>query len=228
MKLRLLMGLVAVLASLVPGAAALGSLPAGEPTVGLDRLNAASSPLTVTRGVATFDAVPTTLDVSALKAQGLTVQAMKNLPLALVRGTVQSMNSAVQVGAANDIYPDEKLELFDQSSSDAMGAAIPRANGFTGKGTTVAVVDSGCDASHPDLADHVVHNVKLYSAEYLNIPPDSSNTVVVPVEMGAVSELRPRVGPRHARFRNHRRRRSYGARAHRRRAGREPRLLLDR
>jgi serine protease AprX len=47
----------------------------------------------------------------------------------------------------------------------------------------VAVIDSGCDASHPDLADHVVHNVKLYSAEYGNIPPDSSNTIVVPVEM---------------------------------------------
>jgi len=109
---------------------------------------------------------------------------MKHLPLALVRGTVQSMSAAVAGGAANDVYPDDKIELFDQASADAMGAATPRANGFTGKGVTVAVVDSGCDASHPDLADHVVHNVKLYSAEYVNIPPDSSNTVVVPVEKG--------------------------------------------
>ena len=31
------------------------------------------------------------------------------------------------------------------------------------RGLAVAVVDSGCDASHPDPADHVVHNVKLYS-----------------------------------------------------------------
>jgi serine protease AprX len=65
-----------------------------------------------------------------------------------------------------------------------MGAATPRANGFTGKGVTVAVVDSGCDASHPDLADHVVHNVKLYSAEYANVAPDSSNTIAVPIELG--------------------------------------------
>jgi serine protease AprX len=183
MKLRLL-GLAAVLAALLPSAVALGSLPAGEPTVGLDRLTAGSAPLNVVRGIATFDAVPTALDVAALKVHGLTVQPMKNLPLALVRGTVQSMESAVDLGAANDIYPDDPVELLDTASSDAMGAAIPRANGFTGKGTTVAVVDSGCDASHPDLADHVVHNVKLYSAEYLNIPPDSSNTIAVPIEVG--------------------------------------------
>jgi serine protease AprX len=65
-----------------------------------------------------------------------------------------------------------------------MGAATLRAAGLTGRGVTVGIVDSGCDASHPDLADHVVHNVKLYSAEYANLPPDSSNTIVVPVEMG--------------------------------------------
>jgi serine protease AprX len=184
MKFRLLLGLVSVLAAFVPGSPALGSLPAGEPTVGLARLNAASSPLTSVRGIATFDAAPTALDVAALKGHGLTVQPMKHLPLALVRGTVQSMESAVSLGAANDIYPDDKIELFDTASSDAMGAATTRANGLTGKATTVAVVDSGCDASHPDLADHVTHNVKLYSAEYLNIPPDSSNTIAVPIEAG--------------------------------------------
>jgi serine protease AprX len=184
MHLRLLLGLVAVLAVLVPGGPAAGSLPPGEPTVGLDRLTGTSSPLSVVRGIATFDAPPTALDVSALQAHGLTVQPMKHLPLALVRGTVQSMSNAVVGGAANDVYPDDRIQLLDQTSADAMGAAVTRAAGYTGKGVTVAVVDSGCDASHPDLADHVTHNVKLYSTEYVNIPPDSSNTIVVPVERG--------------------------------------------
>jgi serine protease AprX len=58
------------------------------------------------------------------------------------------------------------------------------ARGITGQGVTVGVVDSGCDATHPDLADHVVHNVKLVSGEYVNLPPDSSNTIVVPVDVG--------------------------------------------
>jgi serine protease AprX len=65
-----------------------------------------------------------------------------------------------------------------------MGAATLRAAGLTGQGVTVGVVDSGCDASHPDLADHVAHNVKLYSGEYVNLPPDSSTTIVVPIEEG--------------------------------------------
>ena len=183
MKLRLLLGLVLALGAFVP-AAAHASLPPGDPTVGIDRLAAGHSSLAVVRGIATFEAAPTSLDVAALKSHGLTVQPMKHLPLALVRGTVQSMESAVALGHANDIYPDDPIELHDQASADAMGSAIPRANGFTGKATTVAVVDSGCDASHPDLADHVTHNVKLYSAEYLNIPPDSSNTIAVPIEQG--------------------------------------------
>ena len=184
MKLRLLLGLFAAVAALVPSAGALASLPAGEPTVGLARLTAASSPLTSVRGIATLHAAPTALDVAALKGHGLTVQPMKHLPLALVRGTVQSMESAVSLGTVNDIYPDDRVELFDTASSDAMGAATTRANGLTGKATTVAVVDSGCDASHPDLADHVTHNVKLYSAEYVNVPPDSSHTIAVPIEAG--------------------------------------------
>ncbi len=186
MKIRplLLAFLAALVAALLSSAGALGSSTATADTIGLARLDAASSPTSVVRGIATFDAVPTVANVAALKAYGLTVQPMKHLPLALVLGPVASIDAAVQGGAANDVYPDEQLRYFDRSSADAMGAALPRAKGFTGKGVTVAVVDSGCDASHPDLADHVVHNVKLYSAEYANVTPDSSNTIVVPVELG--------------------------------------------
>ena len=108
---------------------------------------------------------------------------MKHLPLALVHGSIGAIARAVATGAANDVYPDERIELLDRQSADAMGAARARARGFTGKGVTAAVVDSGCDGSHPDLADHVIHNVKLVSAEYLNIRPDSSNTIVVPIHL---------------------------------------------
>ncbi|HEX6139062.1 MAG TPA: S8 family serine peptidase, partial [Candidatus Limnocylindria bacterium] len=157
---------------------------AGDLPIGLSRLVAAYDPTSVTRGIATFDVVPGALQVSALRTLGLEVQPMEHVPLALVRGPVSAMQLAVTGGTANDVYPDEPIQLLDTASSDAMGAAAVRAAGFTGKGVTVAVVDSGCDASHPDLADHVSHNVKLYSGEYVNLPPDSSTTIVVPIEMG--------------------------------------------
>ncbi|MGH8286183.1 MAG: S8 family serine peptidase, partial [Steroidobacteraceae bacterium] len=151
---------------------------------GLARLLAAYDGVALTRGIATFDAIPTATQVAALQGLGLAVQPMRRVPLALLYGTAAAMQNAVAAGFATDVYPDEPIELFDTASSDAMGAAAPRAAGLTGKGVTVGIVDSGCDASHPDLADHVVHNVKLYSGEYVNVRPDGSNTIVVPFEMG--------------------------------------------
>ncbi len=151
---------------------------------GLSRLLTAYDGTALTRGIATFETAPGPGQVAALQGLGLAVQPLRHVPLAVVHGAVAAMQAAVAAGLAQDIYPDEPITLFDTASADAMGAAVPRAAGLTGHGVTVAVVDSGCDASHPDLADHVVHNVKLYSGEYANIRPDGSNTIVVPVEMG--------------------------------------------
>lgn len=148
---------------------------------GLDQLAGATGSLT---GIATTSTVPTAGTVDALEQLGLVVQPMEHLPLAIVRGPVDAMRAAVTAGVVEDVYPQQRIELLDTASSDAMGAAVTRAAGLTGAGVTVGVVDSGCDASHPDLADHVTHNVKLVSAEYANIPPDSSNTIVVPMEAG--------------------------------------------
>ena len=178
------LALAALLGPATSGRVRALELPLGD-TPGLSALLASpASAVGTVRGIATFDSVPTAGDVAALEGLGLTVQPMRHVPLALVAGTAASMQAAVLNGTAQDVYPDEPIQLFDTASSDAMGSATLRAAGLTGKGVTVAVVDSGCDASHPDLADHVVHNVKLYSAEYANVPPDASNRIVVPIEAG--------------------------------------------
>lgn len=151
-------------------------------TPGLDRLLAEGSGAAT--GIATLDAVPTSAVASALGSLGLEVQLMEHLPLAIVRGPVSAMQAAVQAGVAQDVYPDEELQYLDTASSDAMGAAAFRDAGLTGQGVTVAVVDSGCDASHPDLADHVVHNVKVVGPEYVNGAVDSGTTIAIPIEEG--------------------------------------------
>jgi serine protease AprX len=175
-----------VLASGPPSGAAQAQAPAPS-RVGLDRLLATDAGSA--RGIATFSAVPTAAEVSALRKLGLVVQPMRRLPLALVQGPVSALTRAVSNGTANDVYPDERLEYLDTTSSNSVSSSLGaaerlRAHGFTGKGVTVGIVDSGCDGTHPDLADHIKHNVTLISGEYANQQPNEGNTLVVPVDQG--------------------------------------------
>src|SRR6476660_9516555 len=72
---------------LLPSALDVGANP------GLTALLTNSDPTTHVRGIAEFSSVPTAAQVAALKGLGLTVQAMKHVPLALVSGTVAQMQS---------------------------------------------------------------------------------------------------------------------------------------
>jgi serine protease AprX len=159
------------------------SLAASHP--GLGRLLADGT--TTGRAIVTFPSVPTAAQVSALEDLGLTVQPMTRLPLALVAGTPGRLAATVTSGIGRDVYPDERLDYLDTASSDAMSTSVSaarslRARGLTGKGVTVGIVDSGCDGTHPDLADRIQHNVTLLSPEYANAGSDP--TLVVPVDQG--------------------------------------------
>jgi serine protease AprX len=178
----LLIGIVtaALLATAAPQVSAASTTNAR----GLSALLASHSTSDVVRGIAVFSAIPSASQANALNSLGLTVQPMKKVRLALVAGPVSAMQRAVTSGIALDVYPDRSIELLDTKSANAMGTASLRAAGWTGKGVTVGVVDSGCDASHPDLANQVVHNVTLASAEYANIHPNGDNTVIVAQETG--------------------------------------------
>ncbi|MEQ4522848.1 S8 family peptidase [Nocardioides kribbensis] len=170
----------------LPSAADLAALRATRP--GLDRLLATGA--LEDRAVVSFAAAPSAAQVAALRDLGLVVQPMQRLPLALVQGSTAQLVAAVAGGTALDAHPDEELDLLDTASSDVVssspGAARAlRARGLTGEGVTVGVVDSGCDATHPDLADHVDHNVTLVSPEYVNAGTEPA--LVVPVDQGPYS-----------------------------------------
>jgi len=141
-------------------------------------------------GIATFErrSPPTDAVTSALEALGLVVQPMRRLPLALVYGTAAQLRSAVTKRIATDVYPNVKLRYFSAASTKAIAAGPTAQLGVTGKGVGVAVVDTGIDASHPDLADHVTHNVKMIGPEYLSVlgidtsPDAPPGTLVVPFD----------------------------------------------
>jgi serine protease AprX len=129
------------------------------------------------RAIVTFDAVPTSGQVAALRALGLVVQPMEALPLALVAGPRSALLAAVVDGIGLDVYPDEQLSYHDTASSDVTSsspkaAAALRRQGLTGKGVTVGIVDSGCDGTHPDLAQRMAYNTILVSPEYVNAGTD--------------------------------------------------------
>ena len=184
--------LTLLLAGLLAGAAlpavALTRAAGPEPAMAATPIGASRLAPDAEQGIATFGHVPTAADVAALRGLGLTVQPMEHLPLAIVAGPTSSLLDAVDLDAVVDVYPDDRMQYFWDKSTAAMTADATRAAGFTGKGVQVAVVDSGIDATHPDLADHVVHNVKLFSGEYVNQPPDPATPddtyLVVPVDQG--------------------------------------------
>jgi len=184
--------LVAAAVVVTTGAAVLSPTAApaaADLPTGLSSLLATGTPSG--RAIVELSHVPTASDVHVLEGLGLTAQPMKKLPMVVVAGPTAAMKAAVTTGLAQDVYPDERIQLLDTASTNAMSsspaAAASLRKSFTGKGVTVGVVDSGCDATQPDLAKRVKHNVTLLSAEYANGAPDSSNTLVVPVDKGPYS-----------------------------------------
>src|SRR6184192_662076 len=145
---------------------------------GLSRL--ATAPLNVdgsSDGVATFGgATPTSAQLDALRALGLRVQGLDQLPLALLRGPRGAMFDAVSRGLASDVYPNERLTYYSAASDMAIRANEVQALGIDGSG--VGIVDSGIDATHPDLMKRVTHNVKIVESD------TAAGDLVIPVDQG--------------------------------------------
>ena len=79
---------------------------------------------------------------------------------ALLAGQARSPSASVA-----GLVPAPAARGADAASDTLIHADSARAAGFTGKGVTVAVVDTGIDERNPDLADAVV-------AEHCFVPPD--------------------------------------------------------
>ncbi|WP_409252802.1 S8 family serine peptidase [Bacillus sp. SCS-153A] len=120
---------------------------------------------TLVEAVITYDTMPTVEQITFLKGLGLQTKTFKNLPMVAVKGTKVQLENVVSSSIdAVSIYYNKKLDFLLRDSRALVGAEkVWNDLGYTGKGSTVAVIDSGIDATHPDLpfGEKVVQNVKF-------------------------------------------------------------------
>lgn len=140
-----------------------GALLAGT-AAWIDPLLGTAAPGTPLRAVLTFEHYPRASELLAIRAAGLLARPYRALPMVAVQGTRLQLNSLPALPGLRSIHLDRRLSYFLDESAPRVGA--PRAwgeLGVTGRGVTVAVIDSGIDALHRDLpyGSKVIQNVKL-------------------------------------------------------------------
>lgn len=114
--------------------------------------------------VVTFDRLPTATDLAAVAATGVETLRFRALPMVGVRGTTTQIRGLFALPGVRSIYSNRRLPYFLDESVPLVGAErVWNELGYTGRGVTIAVIDTGIDASHPDLpfGEKVVQNVKI-------------------------------------------------------------------
>ncbi|MEU4383645.1 S8 family serine peptidase [Promicromonospora sp. NPDC023805] len=87
-------------------------------------------------------------------------------------------------GSVGYVWLDQPVRASDADSSPQIGAPEAWEAGFTGAGVTVAVLDSGIDATHPDL-DEVVVGERDFSGKGNVVDGDGHGTHVASILAGS-------------------------------------------
>src|SRR5437867_817858 len=139
--------------------------------------------------IVTYRSAPTLQDFAHLNAMGIPGWTVfRRLPMVVVNATPSQIRAIAALPQVRSVFADKTLGFFDVESRGAIGLGDVEADpelalggGIvpSGAGVTIAVLDTGVDATHPDLPFHskVVENVRVNSA--LNTGPGFVNPVAV-------------------------------------------------
>jgi serine protease AprX len=162
-------------------------LTLAAPSVDARLLNQISAaPLAATPVVITYDQPPNNADLLLLRSLGIRGGVVLNqLPMVLTAINQTQFNALQSRAEIRSLYANRTFRLFDNKSRQFIGLNALRADNevtvrtgglpVSGQGIGVAYVDTGIDATHPDLqfGRNVVQNVLFPLAEApLNFPAE--------------------------------------------------------
>ncbi|HZN05936.1 MAG TPA: S8 family serine peptidase [Pyrinomonadaceae bacterium] len=168
----------------------------------VDRLLAArinASPLALTPVVITFNQSVTSNDFLMLQSLGIRGgYYTKALPIVLTSINRTQFNALKTKPGVRSLYANRTFRLLDLEGRTITGVenlirdtqvtALNNGLPVTGKNIGVSYIDTGIDATHPDLKDNVAQNV-YYATADLPVEPPAGFLPVVPVENVPITDI---------------------------------------
>lgn len=165
---------------------------------------ATAAPLGTTPVVITYDHAPTSADLFALRALGVTGGIrLEPLPMVLTAVNQRQLDALRSATGVVSLWANRRFPLLTHKSRPFIGMSALAADQevkarnaglpVAGKAVGVAYVDTGIDATHPDLqlGENVAQNVLFPVAEYAATewPLPADFTPIVAIENAPLSDV---------------------------------------